>query len=383
MPNGILQGSFGDILNKVRMGGTTQDALEAIERIVLLLSNPLVLNQQLQITWNGAAGPAILITAANNATPQAVGIQIGQGGQIAILGVGQQSIGIHANALNNRDVFQAQTNSVIAQLTAAAPGSKPFSNVATGFNTTGIATGRLSSDVGTMTAGPGETMPNATISGYKKVSQNNFIAEGFLTTPLAAASSFTTGATTATLQTAIVDPAGSGNLVNGATLTLTNRNTQLSAEPGSFVQAMWSNGEWRPFAVTPAPTTTGGCQYATAVPINLTIAGIAGLSQTSTHPCTGCSAYAQTQTLTWSGDFSGACTWETAATISCSGIGTKPLYLLVYASPPNASINMGGFATYNCSSFAPLSANTFTLAASPSGWGCGTLPSSITVSPVT
>ena len=245
MPNGLLQGNFGDILNTCRSGATLDQLAQAIERIVVLLSNPLTCNQQIQIVWNGAAGPAIDVTAASNATPQAIGIQIGQSGPQTILGIGNTSQNIVANCLNNRDISQTQNADTIARFTAAAT-KRPFSKTATGLAATGIATGKLSSDVGSMTAGPGELMPNAQVSGYQKVCTNNFIGEGVLTSNLAAATNGLTGAATASLQTWVVDPANAGQLKNGPVITITNRDTSFSLASGKYLQFKYMNGENRP-----------------------------------------------------------------------------------------------------------------------------------------
>jgi hypothetical protein len=243
MPNGILQGNWGDVLNDVR-GGSLDQLQQAVERLVIGLTTPLSCSQQIQINWTGAAGPAVQVTASANATPQAIGVQINQGGPNAILGVGQQSIGILANALANRDLYQPQTNSIISQFMAVMT-KLPFGKTVTGFLTTGSSTGRPSNDTGSMTAGPGETMPNATVSAYKKVVTNNFEFEGLLTSSLAAATNGLTGASTATLQTWVVDSANEGNLKNGEIVTVTNRDTTFSLASGKYVQAKYVNSEIR------------------------------------------------------------------------------------------------------------------------------------------
>ncbi len=245
MANGLLQGDWGDVLADVKVSATTEMLSKALERLVIALTNPLNISQQIQITWKGAAGAAISITAADNATPQAIGIQIGQGGPTAIMGIGNASQGLTANCLNNRDIHQTQDSDTIARFSAAAS-NRPYSKLATGLATTGIATGKPSSDRGTMTAGPGETMPNATVRGFKRVAMGNLIVEGVLTTALTAATHFATGATTATAQGYKVDPLGTGNLVVETTHTLTNRDTTLAAPIGSQVIALWCNGELRP-----------------------------------------------------------------------------------------------------------------------------------------
>ena len=88
MPNGLLQGNWGDVLNDVR-GGSLDQLQKAVERLVIGLTTPLSCSEQIQINWTGATGPAIQVTASSDATPQAIGAQIGQNGPTAILGVGQ------------------------------------------------------------------------------------------------------------------------------------------------------------------------------------------------------------------------------------------------------------------------------------------------------
>ncbi len=250
MANGLLQGDYGNLLNDVR-NGTLAELQQAFVQLVMALTTPPVWTEQVQPQWQGAAGPAIWITAAANATPEAIGVQVGQGGPQAILGVGNASEGLTANCLNNRDVYQTQNADTIARFSAAA-NNKPYSKTATGYGTTGIATGKLSSDKGTMTAGPGELMPNAQVSGLQKVFTNNFVAIGTLVGSLTAATHWLTGATTAQLQTGIKDPAGSGNLVttNAPILTLTNRDSTLSGPAGSLCIALSINSEWNPIWVS-------------------------------------------------------------------------------------------------------------------------------------
>jgi hypothetical protein len=243
MPNGLLQGDWGDVLNSLQFA-KTPEAL-AIQRLVTALTNPLNCTQQIQIVSNSATGPVIDMTVGSNTPPQAIGLQVGQGGPRVVLGVANASQGIVANALNNRDIYQPSNADTISRFTAAAT-NRPVSKTATGLMTTGIATGKPSSDKGTMTAGPGELMPNAQVSGLQKVWQGNFAIEGVLLGNLAAATHALTAPATAQLQTWVKDPAGSGNLVNGPIETITNRDTGNSASSGAYLTAFWMNSEWRP-----------------------------------------------------------------------------------------------------------------------------------------
>jgi hypothetical protein len=249
VPNGLLQGDWGDVLNDVRTGASVATVAQALERLVVALTNPLNITQQIQVVSTGATGPVILLTVGTGTPPQAIGLQVGQGGPQVILGVGNTSFGLTANCLNNRDVCQTSNTDTVNRFTAAAT-KKAYSKTATGLNEKGIATGKPSSDVGTMTAGPGELMPNAQVSGLQKVWQGNFLVEGTLLGPLSAATHFLNGATTAQLQTAVKDPAGSGNLINGPIVTVTNRDSTLSAVAGSLCGAFWCNTEWRPFWIS-------------------------------------------------------------------------------------------------------------------------------------
>jgi hypothetical protein len=245
MPNGILQGSWGDVLNDCRSGANPAQLAQALERLVIALTNPLNVTQQIQIVSNGATGPVIQVTVGTNTPPQAIGAQVGQGGPRVVLGVGNASEGLTANCLNNRDIYQTQNSDTISRFTAAAT-NRPVSKTTTGLLSTGIATGKPSSDKGSMTAGPGELMPNAQVSGLQKVWQGNFAIEGVLLGNLPAATHALTGPATAQLQTWVKDPAGSGNLVNGPIETITNRDTGNSASSGAYLTAFWMNSEWRP-----------------------------------------------------------------------------------------------------------------------------------------
>lgn len=252
MANGIFQGSFGDLLNKVRARNESfDDVWEAIERIVIAGLSPVDLQEPLKITWSGR-GQAIDIAVDAAADP--VALTLTQNGQSAQLGIGGWSIGLIANFLLNRDIFQLSTSQAI-QLLQRAASNQQFPGTCLGSSPGAFGSGKLALDQGTISAAPGETMPNATISGYTKVVNGNLWTEGLLTTNLAAPSNGQTGATTATLQTWVPDPSNPANTVtgtpqqmkNGPTITIVNRDTSFSLTAGKYLQAqLVGQGEWRP-----------------------------------------------------------------------------------------------------------------------------------------
>lgn len=243
MANGLLQNAFGDVLSKIQAGTVeTADLAEALERLIVMLTSPLQLPEQLQITWSGG-GAAIQINADSAANPVALSFQ--QNGNTVTVGLGMQSFGLIASALVNRDLCQPSSTLATQALTAVAA-KQPNPGTCLGYGNGAYGSGKPSLDQGTMTAGPGETMPNATVSAYQKVANGNIVVEGLLTTPLAAPSDGKAGATTAKLQSWIQDPAGTGNLVDGDVVTITNRDTGLSMAAGKYIKASYTNGEFRP-----------------------------------------------------------------------------------------------------------------------------------------
>lgn len=67
-----------------------------------------------------------------------------------------------------------------------------------------------------------------------------------LTASLSAASNSKTGATTASAKLLIPDPSNPGDLIDGPTVTVTNRSLDATGLSGDYIQLVRIGNEWRP-----------------------------------------------------------------------------------------------------------------------------------------
>lgn len=246
MSGGIAQNKYGDMLSQSEQSESADQSV-MLERIVTALTRgPINLYEPWVINWYGKGQPAIIINVDADAKAQGVQV-IRKNGEQATLGVGLEGSGIVANYLHQREPFRVNGD------TAALKGRRARTNEAdpgTGFGETGFGTGKPADDQGSDSARPGELYENDFNNQYLRQNTGVFMAEGVLTTDLAAASDGKTGATTAMMTMWVRDESSETDpieLIDGDEITVVNRDTTLSLPSGRYLQVLKIQGEWRPY----------------------------------------------------------------------------------------------------------------------------------------
>lgn len=247
---GLFQHTFGDVLDRSVSGNASNDEIDLLlERIAVALQRrPIKLFAPMVIESHCGRDAAIVIRVADGAKAQGVRV-VKQNGEQLTLGPGLESAGICASYLHQREPYRI-SNDVAAQKGRRVRTLED--DPGTGYGYAGFGSGKPEDDAGNDSARPGELYENDFNNQYLRQNTGVFMAEGVLTTDLAAATNGKTGATTATMtvwvrdETSTADPIA---LKDGDSITVVNRDTTLSATAGRYFQVLKLNSEWRPFWV--------------------------------------------------------------------------------------------------------------------------------------